>query len=280
MRCRHTQFRCLPPFFALLIAVASSTAFVGPSHAWTVPDLPKADRPCAPIPDAADVRFSQEEWQQLDAGEIIVRVIPGEEGSDHRHVEAVGFLDAHPIWLFDLGTDSGLVTDLVDIIESSKVLEARSDGKVIHNVADVSAFVPAFEYTLEAAYLPDRTGQCWAQIEGDFRRNEGSHSFLWDPVRGRTLAVFTFDLGLKGVLRLIPDRLILKLSGRTLPGYMRQLEAEAHRMEKVDPDRAAAVAALWADLEPRLRSGELPSRVWPDRRLPSISAAHNPTVIP
>jgi len=237
--------------------------------AWTRPTGIRKDTDYPVIPDAADVRLSREEWARVRGGEIVVGIITEED--KHRHVQAVGYLDAHPVWLFDLATDSAVTTELVDIMKRVDVIEAEETGKVIRGVVDVSALLPTFQYTLAVAYLEDRTGQCWSQIEGDFRRNEGTHSYLWDFERGKTLGVFTFDLGLKGVLSIVPDGLVLKLTGRTLPGYMRAIDALAKRLAREDPERALRIGSQWLELRARLQRGELPGRVW--REGPEIHAA-------
>ena len=57
--------------------------------------------------------------------------------------------------------------------------------------------------TMLACFDASRTGQGWAQVEGDLDKNEGSHAFFWDPERRQSLSVFTYDTAFKGFLSLI-----------------------------------------------------------------------------
>jgi hypothetical protein len=196
----------------------------------------------------------------VQSGEIIVRV--GDLGEYGRRVWAVGYLDANPIWLFDVGTDSRLAPELSDVIERVDVLDERANGKTVYGIADPAMLLPKYDYTLAVSYLADGTGQCWAQIRGDFKRNEGSHSYLWDPKRGKTLAVFTFELTMKGVLGYLPEDLVRRLTARTLPAFMRNLERFSKRLEREDPERAARNEQRWNALRARLEANELPGRVW------------------
>jgi hypothetical protein len=252
----------LPVRVAAAVLVLAFLALAGAqnAHAWVIPASAPREPECPAIPDAKDVQLTAEEMQRVQAGEIVVHV--GEMGEHGRHVFAIGYLDANPVWLFDVGTDASLAPDLSAIIERVDVLEKHEHGKRVHGVVDPAALLPKYEYTLAVSYLADQTGQCWAQIEGDFNRNAGSHSYLWDPARQETLSVFTFDLSLKGMLRIIPDGLVRRLTARTLPDFMRNLERYAIKLEREDPERAAAIERRWNELRPRLEANEVPGRVW------------------
>ena len=241
--------------FTFLALVCAQTA-----RAWVIPASAPSRPECPAIPDANDVKLSAEDLERVRAGEIIVRV--GQMGPQGRRVWAIGYLHANPVWLFDVGTDSRLAPELSEVIQRVDVREQREHGKVVHGVATGGTFLPKFDYTLAVSYLADRTGQCWAQTEGDFETNEGSHSYLWDPERGETLAVFTFELTLKGMLRLIPDDLVRHMTARTLPDFMHNLETFSSRLEREDPDRAVRNERQWDELRRRLEANELPGRVW------------------
>jgi hypothetical protein len=245
---------CVACAFAALV---SSSAV---AHAWVVPEGAPPSPACPAIPDADDVELSAADRARVDDGEIVVRFL--EKGERGALVQAVGYLDAHPAWLFEVATDSELATELADVLKSVDVVDTRPAGKTMRGVADPSALLPSYRYTLAVSYLEDNTGQCWAQIEGDFGKNEGSHSYLWDPEREATLAVFTFELRLKGWLRLIPQSVVMRLSARTLPAYMRGLEAFSERLSREDAARAARVDARWQSLRARLHGDELAGRVW------------------
>jgi hypothetical protein len=152
-------------------------------------------------------------------------------------------------------------------------IETRPDGKLLRGITDPSMLMPAFEYTLAASYLEDGTGQCWSQVSGDFGKNEGSHSYLWDPARGKTLAVFTFEIALKGMLRMLPQPMVMRMSARTLPGYMRALESLAAEKASADPERARRVEKRWSALRKRFEAGELRARVWSDE-MPAAATAN------
>lgn len=230
-------------------------------HAWRVPASAPGEPSCLPIPDAGDVQLDADQRARVDAGEIVVRVLRRAERGGL--AQAVGYLDTNPAWLFEVATDSSLADGLADIIREVSVLETRVSGKVIHGVASPSIFLPRFHYTIAVSYLEDGTGQCWTQVEGDFSRNGGSHAYLWDPGRKQTLAVFTFEIELKGVLRLLPQSLVMRLTARTLPDYMRSLERLAQRFARDDATRIARVGLRWASLRARLEAAELPGRLWP-----------------
>ncbi len=231
------------------------------------PDAP----PCPPIPDAADVQLSLEELTAVGAGQIIVRIVDAQDGG--RVAQAIGYLDADPLLLFDLATDSTLAPEMVDEVRRIDVLERDDGSKVFRSILEVGMFLPDFEYTVAAAYPDPPTGQCWSQIHGIFERNEGSHSFLWDPERRQTLAVFTFAFKLKGLLRLLPEQMTLRRAGIALERYMERLEAAALRVRGTSSDRALRTASAWAALEPRLSAEELSARVWRGSGLWEAAAA-------
>jgi len=242
------------------LVVCVSLCFPTGARAWVVPASAPPTPACPAIPDADDVRLTAEELARVQAGEIVVRV--GEMESEGRRVWAFGYLDGDPVWIFDMATDSTLVKDLVDIVESVDVLDLRPHGKTVRNVARVSRWLPRFEYTLVVSYLEDQTGQCWAQISGDLAKNQGSHAYFWDPQRQRTFVALSFEIGLKGMMRVVPQSLVLRLSGRTLPNYMHALERLSARLHKEDPERAERNEQRWRALRARIEANELPQRVW------------------
>lgn len=240
--------------------LAAAVVWSEQGHAWRIPASASGEPPCLPIPDSADVDLSADERARIDAGEIVVRILRRAERGGL--AQAIGYLDVNPAWLFDVATDSNLADGMADIIRDVRVVEARPVGKLLRGVAAPALFLPRFEYTLAVSYLEDGTGQCWTQVHGDFRRNEGSHAYLWDPVRKQTLAVFTFEIELEGVLSLLPQSLVMRLTARTLPDYMRSLERCARRLSREDTARAARVEPHWRRLSARLESNELRGRVW------------------
>jgi len=244
-------------------------SLVGPTYPGPSADTPELraapspraiDVPCPRIPDATDLNLSDEEWAQVQRGEIIVQSVT--YGPEERQVRAIGYLDADPIWLFDLATDSKLAPDLVDAVKTVAVLDQRPDGKLIRGEAKPAFFLPTYRYTLASHYRADHTGQCWGQVEGDFDRNEGAHSFIWDPARHQTHAVFSFYFKLSGVLKLVPESWVLRKAGSTLPDFMRKLAALVPKYARADTPRARHNAEAWASLRARLEGGEVPGRVW------------------
>jgi hypothetical protein len=220
------------------------------------------DTPCPRIPDASDLRLTADERRRVEAGEIIMQIVSDVE--DERQVRAIGYLNADPVWLFDLATDSSLAPELLAAVKDVQILEQRPYGKLFRGVAKPAFFLPTYQYTLAAKYRPDGTGQCWGQVEGDFERNEGAHSFIWHPERRQTLAVFSFYFTLRGVLKLVPESWLLTNAGRTLPEFMHNLDALVPKYRERDDDRAHRNAVAWISLRRSLEAGELPGRVWTD----------------
>jgi len=260
--------------FCLLLVAGRADAYL---ELTTPPRAPH----CPPIPGVENVELSPAEWEEVERGEIVMRIV--EPAAGERMAQAIGYLAADPVWLFDLSTDSSLAREFVSEIEEVVVLERDRFGKLFTNVLDPGMFVlPTFQYTLASAYPVPPTGQCWAQVEGDFERNEGSHSYFWDPERGESLTVFTFVFRLKGLLSLVPERTVLKRSAAALENYMERVEAMAVRFKAEDPARTARNAEAWAALRPRLEAGEFPGRLWtgypPPRRLnppdPAMAELH------
>jgi len=204
--------------------------------------------------------MSPEEWAQVDAGDVLIRVVTHPDG--HKVAQAITYLDADPLSLFDRATDSAHAREVVDEVREVEVLEKSAEGKLFRSTIEVSFFLPKFHYTVASSYLEPATGQCWSQVEGDFERNEGTHSFLWDPVRKQTLAIFTFVFELRGLLGLIPEATLLKRAGRSLEAFMRRIEALVPQASREDPVHAAEIEAAWAELRPRLEAGGYPGRVW------------------
>jgi len=216
--------------------------------------------PCPRIQASSDIDLTADEWLRVDAGEIIVRIVT--EGDDTSRAQAIGYLSADPITLFDLATDAGLAPQIVDEVQSVVVLESYQDGKLATGRIKAAPLFPTFEYTFAARYLPSRTGQCWGQVDGDFLRNEGAHSFLWDADRGQTLAVFSSTIGMKGLLSFIPQRLVLQGAADTLPSFMRSLESLQAQMATKDPARTRRLEEQWAKTRPLIESGGFPGRLW------------------
>lgn len=264
------------------VALILLSIAVGPAQADSIdtasdtlrPAVHKA--PCPRIPGSSDIDLTADEWLRVDAGEIIVRIVT--EGDDTSRAQAIGYLSADPIALFDLATDAGLAPEIVDEVQSVVVLEAYPDGQLATGRIKAAQVLPAFEYTFASRYLPSRTGQCWGQVDGDFLRNEGAHSFLWDPDRGQTLAVFSSTIGMKGLLSFIPQRLVLQGAADTLPSFMRSLESLRAEMATKDPARTRRLEEQWARTRPLIESGDFPGRMWSGYASPAEDglARHTP----
>ena len=215
---------------------------------------------CPLIPNSSEIDIDPDEWRRIQSGEIVVRII--RESDQVSRAQAVGYLDLHPLWLFDLATDSALAPEIVDKVRRVEIHEQGVDGKVATGQIKAARLLPTMSYTFASRYLPSSTGQCWGQISGDFSRNEGAHSFLWDPVRQKTLGVFSFTIGMKGLLGLLPERFVLQSAADMLPSFMRSLEAIQPKVAREDPGRVRRIDEAWARTRPRLEAGEFPGRVW------------------
>ncbi len=213
------------------------------------------------IPDASDIQLSDAELARIQRGEIVVKTVARTQ--EDRQARAIGYLAHNPVELFSVAGDGSLQTEMYPEIVQFEELERWENGKRFRAIADVSMLLPDFHYTMTGCWNPSRTALCWSQLQGDFDRNEGSQSFLWDPERRATLAVFTFDLAMKGILSLVPESFILSLAGRNLPNAMRSVEAMVDKVRARDSARAARWDQEWAALEPALAAGTWPGRVWP-----------------
>lgn len=240
--------------------VAAWVVGVGASAAERVTTRPgEAALPL--IPDASDVTLSDAERARIQAGEIVVKTVA--RTAEDRQARAIGYLKHNPVELFSVAGDGSLQREMYREIVQFEELERWENGKRFRATADVSMLLPDFHYTMTGCWNPSRTALCWSQIEGDFDRNEGSQSFLWDPARRETLAVFTFDLAMKGILSLVPESFILSLAGRNLPNAMRSVESMVDTVRARDAARAARWDQEWASLERELGAGTWPARVWP-----------------
>ncbi len=230
--------------------------------AWSAEGLESrpGDPPLPPIPDAEDVRMSGDEWRDVQRGEIVVQLV--NRTPEDRQARAIGYLRNHPRALFAVSSDGSIQVEMFDQVEVYEEIERLADGTHFRAVADVSWLLPAFEYEMISGYDESRTGLTWSQLEGDFQRNEGGHSFLWDPERGETLAVFSFDLALRGILSLVPEWVLLRLAGNSLPDTMRAIDDMVDTMSERDPLWRARVDADWRALEARFEAGEFPGRVF------------------
>jgi hypothetical protein len=224
------------------------------------------------IPDAADLVLTPDERARIDKGEIVVKLV--ERTKEDRQARAIGYLKHNPVELWSVAGDGRLQTEMYPEIEKFEELERWDNGKRFRATADVSMLLPDFHYTMTGCWNASKTALCWAQLEGDFDRNEGSQSFLWDPARHQTLAVFTFDLAMKGILSLVPESFILSLAGRNLPNAMHSVEAMVDKVRARDAARASSWDRDWAALEPRLVAGEWPGRLW-SPGVPAATAASN-----
>lgn len=218
------------------------------------------DPPLPPIPDALDIELTDGEWGRVRGGEIVVKIV--ERTHEDRQARAIGYLRNDPRALFLVSSDSTLQVEMFAEVEVFEELESWLDGSHFRARADVSWLLPAFDYEMVSGYDPSRTGLTWTQLEGDFQRNDGSQSFLWDPERGATLAVFTFDLALRGILSLVPEWVILRLAGSNLPATMHAVDGMVDTLRERDPEWRARLDAEWAELRARLAAGEFPGRVY------------------
>jgi hypothetical protein len=218
------------------------------------------DPPLPPIPDAFDIDLTYEERERIRSGEIVVQIV--ERTPEDRQARAIGYLKNNPRALFRVSSDSALQEETFAEVEVFDELERWPDGSHFRARADVSWLLPAFNYEMVSGYDSSRTGLTWTQLEGDFQRNDGSQSFLWDPERGATLAVFTFDLALRGILSLVPEWVILRLAGGNLPATMRAVDGMVDTVRERDPEWRARLDAEWTELRARLAAGEFPGRVY------------------
>ena len=212
------------------------------------------------IPEPGDIQLSPDEWAQVQKGEIVVQII--ERNSEDRQARAIGYLKHNPSQLFDVATDSTLAPRLVPEVKKVEVLERAGGYKRFHGEADFSMMLPTFQYTMLSAYNETHTGQAWTQVKGDLDKNEGSHAFFWDPQRKETLAVFTYDMALKGILSIVPEWVVIRIASRTLPDFLRNLDGIVDTIYSEDASRGERVALEWKALANRLDGGQLASRLW------------------
>lgn len=236
---------------ALVTSARAAEELKGPLD--TDPKLPA-------IPDPGEIELTPDEWADVEKGEIVVQII--ERSKETRQARAIGYLKHNPAQLFDVVTDPTLAPRLVPEVEEVQVLETTPSCKRFHGSVDFSLVLPTLQYTMLACYDASRTGQSWAQTQGDLDKHEGSHAFFWDPERQQTLSVFTYETALKGVLSLIPEWVVIRLASRTLPSFLRNLDGVIDAVHAEDPPRGERVAKEWAALEPRLEASELSSRLW------------------
>lgn len=212
------------------------------------------------IPEPSDIQLSPDEWAQIQKGEIVVQII--ERTTEDRQARAIGYLKHNPSQLFDVATDSALAPRLVPEVKKVEVLDRSSGYKRFHGEADFSMMLPMFQYTMLSAYNETRTGQAWTQVKGDLDKNEGSHAFFWDPQRKETLAIFTYDMALKGILSIVPEWVVIRIASRTLPDFLRNLDGIVDTVYAEDAARGERVALEWKTLAGRMEGGQLASRVW------------------
>ncbi len=217
-------------------------------------------KPLLRIPDAADIQLTEAEWAKVKRGEIVVQIV--EYTKEDRMARAIGYMRHDPVMIFDVATDSVIAVKNFPEITGVCILRAEPTGKVFYMTVKPSWILPTYEFTSIAEYADPPTGQTFHQIKGDFERNEGVHSYLWDPERQQTLGVFQFAFGLKGILSLVPESLLLSLAKSTLPDAIRKMDSIADGIEKNEPERASKNGQIWAALKPRLEAGELANRVW------------------
>lgn len=246
------------------------------------PELKVLDnpRPLLPIPNASDIHLSEAEWAKVKRGEIVVQIV--EYSKEDRMARAIGYMKHHPVAIFDVATDSVIAVKNFPEITGVCILRADPKGKIFYMTVKPSWILPTYEFTSIAEYADPPTGQTFHQIKGDFERNEGVHSYLWDPERQQTLGVFQFAFGLKGILSLVPESLLLSLAKSTLPDAIRKMDEIADGIDVNEPERARKNDEIWAALKPRLEAGELSQRVWrgPVMATAGPSTAAAPTAPP
>jgi len=238
---------------ALILSTAASAAEEVRGPLDSDPKLPT-------IPEPGDIQLSPDEWAQVQKGEIVVQIL--ERNAEDRQARAIGYLKHNPSQLFDVATDSTLAPRLVPEVKKVEVVERSSGYKRFHGEADFSMMLPMFQYTMLSAYNETHTGQAWTQIKGDLDKNEGSHAFFWDPQRKETLAVFTYDMALKGILSIVPEWVVIRIASRTLPDFLHNLDAIVDTIYAEDAVRGERVALEWKALAGRLEGGQLASRIW------------------
>lgn len=217
-------------------------------------------KPLLPIPDASDIHLSEAEWEKVKRGEVVVQIV--EYSKEDRMARAIGYMKHNPVMIFDVATDSLIAVKNFPEITGVCILRADPKGKIFYMTVKPSWILPTYEFTSIAEYADPPTGQTFHQIKGDFERNEGVHSYLWDPERQQTLGVFQFAFGLKGILSIVPESLLLGLAKSTLPDAIRKMDTIADGIQKNEPERARKNDEIWAALKPRLEGGELANRVW------------------
>lgn len=217
-------------------------------------------KPLPPVPDAKDIQLSNEEWAKVQRGEIVVQIVS--YSAEDRMARGIGYMKNNPIAVFDVATDSVIAVHNFDEITGVCILQAKPTGKIFYMTVKPAFLLPTYEFTSIAEYSSPHTGQTFHQIKGDFERNEGVHSYLWDPDRKETLGVFQFAFGLKGILSIVPESFLLGLAKGTLPDAIRKIDEITTRIQQTDPSRAKLANDEWALLRPRLEAGEFPGRVW------------------
>ena len=229
------------------------------ARAEVVLPAPDGSRELPAIPEASDVRLTPEEWSKVRAGDWVVQVV--RRGEEDLQARAIGYVRSSPVAMFDVAVDSEIAATF-DEIESAVILESWPHGKRFDMVVEPHFLLPSYEFTSVSAFHDLHVAQTFGQIRGDFQRNEGTHSYLWDPERQETLAVVTFAFALKGVLSILPEKWILGLASRDLPKAIRRLDSIALGLAAEDPPRFRRVQASWQQLRPALEAGEHPGFLW------------------
>lgn len=263
---RITRFRRVALTLAALTLGAATTLPARAGETIAEGDVPTElkvfdnPKPLLPIPDAQEIHLSDDEWAAVQRGEIVVQIV--EYSKEDRMARGIGYMKNHPVSIFDVATDSVIAVKNFPEITGVCILRAEPRGKIFYMTVKPAFLLPTYEFTSIAEYADPPTGQTFHQIKGDFERNEGVHSYFWDPERKETLGVFQFAFGLKGILSIIPESFLLSLAKGSLPDAIRKMDTIATRIQHEEPERAKKVNDAWAALKPRLEAGEMPGRVW------------------
>jgi uncharacterized protein YndB with AHSA1/START domain len=170
--------------------------------------------------------FAPEERARLDAGEPVVRVVPGQGGPIDGQVTATMVIPAPAGAVYSALTECANAPEVFPSLKSCRVIEtgpqATWDVRE-HRVASWASFLPDMSTVFRSDYVPNRSIS-FKLLSGDIQHLDGAWTL--EPVKGGTRVTYEARVGFHA---LVPSFLVRQSLAADVPKFMAAIREESVR---------------------------------------------------
>ncbi|MGE5267296.1 MAG: type II toxin-antitoxin system RatA family toxin [Deltaproteobacteria bacterium] len=170
--------------------------------------------------------FAPEDRARLDAGEPVVRVVPGKGGPIDGQVNATMVIPAPAAAVYSALTECANAPEVFPSLKSCRVIETGPQAVWDvreHKVASWASFLPDMSTVFRSEYVPNRSIS-FKLLSGDIQHLDGAWTL--EPVNGGTRVTYEARVGFHA---LVPSFLVRQSLAADVPKFMAAIREESVR---------------------------------------------------